>query len=87
VVYVRAVDGPDGTWDFHVTVRHSDTGWEDYADGWDVVTPDGTVLKSASDSPLARLLLHPHEDVQPFTPKQSGIVIPPQRGPGPRAST
>jgi hypothetical protein len=37
VLHVKAVQATDGTWTFHVTVRHPDTGWEDYADGWDVV--------------------------------------------------
>ena len=77
VMYVRAVQGQDGSWTFHVTVQHPDTGWEDYADGWDVVLPDGTVVKPDQDSPFTRLLLHPHENEQPFTRSQSGIVIPP----------
>jgi hypothetical protein len=76
VLYVRALQASDGAWTFHVTVEHPDTGWEDYADGWDVVTPDGTVLKPDPDSPFTRLLLHPHETEQPFTRSQSGIVIP-----------
>ena len=46
VVTVRAAQEPAGTWTFVVTVRHPDTGNDDYADGWDVVTPDGKVLKS-----------------------------------------
>jgi hypothetical protein len=77
VLYVRAVEAAGGTWTFHVTVEHPDSGWEDYADGWDVLTPDGTVLKPDPDSPFTRLLLHPHENEQPFTRSQSGIVIPP----------
>jgi hypothetical protein len=77
VLYVKAVQAADGTWAFHVTVRHPDTGWEDYADGWDVLTPDGTVLKPDPDSPFTRLLLHPHESEQPFTRSQSGIAVPP----------
>ena len=77
VVHVRAVEAADGTWTFHVTVEHPDTGWEDYADGWDVVIPDGTVVKPDPESPFTRLLLHPHEDEQPFTRSQSGITIPP----------
>jgi hypothetical protein len=76
VVKVRAVQDTDGTWTFHVTVEHPDTGWEDYADGWDVVTPDGTVLKPDPDSQFTRTLLHPHENEQPFTRSQSGIGIP-----------
>ncbi|MDX1613903.1 MAG: hypothetical protein R3300_06295 [Candidatus Promineifilaceae bacterium] len=76
VEFVRAIQAQDGTWTFHVTVRHPDTGWEDYADGWDVVTPDGTVLKVAADDHFTRLLLHPHENEQPFTRSQSDIEIP-----------
>jgi hypothetical protein len=76
VLHVRAVQASDGSWTFHVTVEHPDTGWEDYADGWDVVTPDGMVLKPDLDSPFTRLLLHPHESEQPFTRSQSGIVVP-----------
>jgi hypothetical protein len=76
VTFVRAVEAADGTWTFSVTVSHPDTGWEDYADGWDVLTPDGTVLKPDPDSPFTRLLLHPHETEQPFTRSQSGIAIP-----------
>ncbi len=60
VLHVRAVEGAGGDWTFHVTVQHPDTGWDDYADGWDVVTPDGTVLQPDPDSPFTRLLLHPH---------------------------
>ena len=76
VEHVRAVyDG--STWTFHVTVRHPDTGWEDYADGWDVVLPDGTVLKNSPDDRFTRLLLHPHENEQPFTRSQRNLSIPP----------
>jgi len=75
VEFVRAVNNGH-TWTFHVTVRHPDSGWDDYADGWDVVLPDGTVLKQNTDDPFTRLLLHPHETEQPFTRSQSGLVIP-----------
>lgn len=76
VLFVRAVQDQDSTWTFHVTVAHPDMGWEDYADGWDVVTPQGNVLKPDEDSPFTRLLLHPHDNEQPFTRSQSGIEIP-----------
>jgi hypothetical protein len=76
VLHVRAVQAGDGAWTFHVTVSHPDTGWEDYADGWDVVTPDGAVLKPDAENPFTRLLLHPHVEEQPFTRSQSGIRIP-----------
>ena len=63
------ISGSDGRYSFSVTVRHDDTGWDHYADRWEVVAPDGTVLGT-------RVLLHPHVNEQPFTRSQSGIVIP-----------
>lgn len=77
VLFVKAKSTGDSNWTFSVTVEHPDTGWEDYADGWDVVLPDGVVIKPDLDSPFTRLLLHPHETEQPFTRSQSGIEIPP----------
>ena len=76
VLHVRAVQASSGKWTFHVTVRHPDTGWQDYADGWDVVAPDGAALRPDPSGPFTRLLLHPHETEQPFTRSQSRIVIP-----------
>lgn len=58
-----------GLWRFDVSVRHGDTGWDHYADKWDVVAPDGTVLAT-------RVLLHPHETEQPFTRSLGGVSIP-----------
>ena len=69
VVAVKYEQGSDGTYTFHVTVRHDDTGWDHYADKWEVAGPDGTVYGE-------RVLLHPHETEQPFTRSQSGIAIP-----------
>jgi len=77
VEFVQARQSADGRWRFDVTVRHPDTGWEDYADGWDVILPDGTVLKTDDSDPFTRLLLHPHENEQPFTRSQGGLVVPP----------
>ena len=73
---VRATQTGDNTWSFSVTVRHPDTGWEDYADGWDVVLPDGTVANPDPSTPFTRLLIHPHVTEQPFTRNQSNILIP-----------
>jgi hypothetical protein len=69
VLFVRARLQSEGTWVFEVTVQHEDTGWEHYADRWEVLTPDGQVLAT-------RVLTHPHVDEQPFTRSQSGIAIP-----------
>jgi hypothetical protein len=56
-------------WTFSVTIEHGDTGWDHYADGWGVYTPDGRELGY-------RVLAHPHVNEQPFTRSLSGIVIP-----------
>ena len=76
VTYVRAIQAADGSWTFHVTVSHPDTGWDDYANGWDIVTLDGSKLKVQERDEFTRLLAHPHVDEQPFTRSQSGIIIP-----------
>ncbi len=78
VLFVAVRETAPGRWTFAVTVAHPDTGWEDYANGWDVVAPDGAVLKPDPAAPFTRLLLHPHESEQPFTRSQSGIVVPPE---------
>lgn len=56
-------------WTFSVTLRHGDTGWDDYADGWRVVTDAGEVLGT-------RTLFHPHVNEQPFTRSLSDVVVP-----------
>ena len=50
-------------------MAHGDSGWDHYADQWDVVAPDGAVLGT-------RVLLHPHETEQPFTRSLGGVEIP-----------
>ena len=54
---------------FSVTLKHGDEGWDHYANQWDVMMMDGTLLKS-------RVLYHPHVDEQPFTRSLSGVKIP-----------
>jgi hypothetical protein len=70
VIDAKASKAADGTYNISVTVASDDTGWDKYADRWEVVAPDGTVLAT-------RILAHPHETEQPFTREQSGINIPP----------
>ena len=55
-----SVSGSGEQFTFRVTVRHGDTGWDHYADAWEVVGDDGTVYGK-------RVLAHPHENEQPFT--------------------
>jgi hypothetical protein len=69
VVAARVLPAGAGRFDFDVTILSRDTGWSRYADRFDVLAPDGTVLGS-------RELLHPHEDEQPFTRDLRGVSIP-----------
>ncbi len=69
VVGVEVSAEGNGSYRFDVTVEHADEGWDHYADAWDVVAPDGTVLGT-------RVLLHPHENEQPFTRSLNGVAVP-----------
>jgi len=69
VVGVEVVKDGSGSYRFNVGVSHEDTGWEHYADRWEVLGPDGSALGT-------RTLLHPHVDEQPFTRSLSGVKIP-----------
>ncbi len=55
---------------FQVTVRHADSGWDHYADQWEILTPDRKLIAK-------RVLYHPHVHEQPFTRSLSGVRIPP----------
>lgn len=68
VVEVRLIKQGQ-SWQFRTTLRHADTGWRHYADGWRVVDNKGKVLGQ-------RTLYHPHVDEQPFTRGLDGVVIP-----------
>lgn len=68
-IVAATASGSGGLWSVSVTLRHGDTGWDDYADAWRVVTSDGTVVAT-------RELLHPHVDEKPFTRSLAGIEIP-----------
>ena len=54
---------------FSVTVAHADSGWKHYADKFEVLAADGTVLET-------RILYHPHVDEQPFTRGLGNVQIP-----------
>ena len=58
-----------GQWRIIATVRHADTGWDHYANGFEILAPDGTVLGT-------RVLHHPHVEEQPFT-RSHTLAIPP----------
>ena len=69
VIEVKIEKREAGIFDIDATVQHSDEGWNHYADKWDVLDENGTVLAT-------RVLHHPHVDEQPFTRGLSGVKIP-----------
>lgn len=62
-VKIQAVDVTRLSSDYYqisVTLKHDDTGWDHFADRWEVLTEEGKILGT-------RTLLHPHVNEQPFT--------------------
>jgi len=68
VMAVEVSGSADG-YTFAVTLRSPDTGCDRYADWWEVVDAEGTLL-------YRRILGHSHVDEQPFT--RSGGPVPAQ---------
>jgi hypothetical protein len=68
VVGVEVKNVGNDSFHFDVTVQHDDTGWDHYADKWEVIAPDGEVVG-------IRTLHHPHVGEQPFTRSLSGVRI------------
>ncbi|MDJ0785045.1 MAG: hypothetical protein QNJ22_23965 [Desulfosarcinaceae bacterium] len=66
---VEITKGVGDTYTVDVTVAHADTGWDHYADKWDLLDEAGNLLGT-------RVLYHPHVDEQPFTRRLSGVKIP-----------
>ena len=69
VIDVKVRSAGAATYDFDVTIRSNDTGWDHYADAFEILAPDGSVLGR-------RVLLHPHIEEQPFTRDLYGVEIP-----------
>jgi len=59
----------DNQWSVSVTLKHHDTGWNHYADNWQVVDGEGNVLGD-------RVLYHPHVGEQPFTRSLDKVKVP-----------
>ena len=74
VLSAKVTKSGSGTYNFDVTIRSNDRGWDYFCDRFEVLTPDGKVLG-------VRTLLHPHETEQPFTGQYSCRV---ERSPHPR---
>lgn len=69
VIEAVTADQRAGGWTISVTLRHPDTGWDHYADGWEVLDADGQSLGF-------RELVHPHVNEQPFTRSLAGVSVP-----------
>ena len=65
---VQAERGDIG-WRVSVTLSHPDTGWDHYADGWEVLDKDGNRIG-------LRELHHPHVSEQPFTRSLNAVMVP-----------
>jgi len=69
VIGAKVAKSSGGTYDFDVTIRSNDRGWDYCCDRFEVLGPDGKVLG-------VRTLYHPHETEQPFTRELYGVKIP-----------
>lgn len=69
VIAAKVAKSRDGTYNFDVTIRSNDRGWDYYCDRFEVLGPDGKVFG-------VRTLYHPHETEQPFTRELYGVRIP-----------
>jgi hypothetical protein len=68
IEHITAERGDIG-WSISVTLSHPDTGWDHYADGWEVLDAQGNRIG-------LRTLHHPHVSEQPFTRSLTGVMVP-----------
>ncbi len=60
--------GQSGAYHFAVTLSSTETGCEQYADWWEVLSEEGALL-------YRRILVHSHPDTQPFTRSGGPVAI------------
>ncbi len=69
IVKVKASCDENRSCRFDVTLKHKDTGWEHFANKWEVYTPNDKLIAT-------RTLFHPHVKEQPFTRSLGNVKIP-----------
>ena len=69
VVEAHALCSAESLCVFTVSVKHADSGWQHYANRWEVLGPNDEVLAT-------RTLRHPHVGEQPFTRKLPRVKLP-----------
>lgn len=67
VIAVKA-SGSEGAYRFSVTLKSDETGCDQYADWWEVLSDKGELL-------YRRILVHSHPDTQPFTRSGGSVKI------------
>jgi hypothetical protein len=70
-VEVVAVTGEGGSYTFSVTVRSPDSGCDEFADWWEVLSESGDLI-------YRRVLLHSHVDEQPFNRTGGPVKVQPR---------
>lgn len=68
VIAAKVSNTGGNSWRVDATVEHADTGWDHYANAFEVLGPDGTLLET-------RVLYHPHVNEQPFT-RSVSVTVP-----------
>jgi hypothetical protein len=64
------VSGNEGAYQFSIGISSPDTGCDQYADWWEVITVDGELI-------YRRILLHSHVNEQPFVRSGGPVSIAP----------